>query len=78
MVVDPTAEEENLSKATVTVVVNCAASCCAEASASSDAPIMVHKAGGMPVSGACLEEAIEHARKRALLTRKLLFSARLN
>jgi exosome complex component RRP43 len=74
MVVDPTAEEEKLSKATVTIVINCA-SRGAEASASSNAPIMVHKAGGMPVSGACLEEAIEHARTRAVLSRKLLLRA---
>jgi exosome complex component RRP43 len=75
MVVDPTAEEEKLCKATVTVVVSCAVSRQVEASATRDAPIMVHKAGGLPVAGACLEEAIQHARKRASLEVQLLQSA---
>lgn len=65
MVVDPTAEEEKLSQATITIVVAHSAAHNWQATAAK-APIMVHKAGGLPVSGACLEEAIQCARDRSL------------
>lgn len=71
MVVDPTGEEEKLSDAVITIVVAHPAAGNPKASASSS-PIMVHKAGGLPVSGACLQQAMQHARQRSVGTVALL------
>ena len=71
MIVDPTAEEERLSHGTITVVVAHAATGKSKVSVA-DAPIMVHKAGGLPVSSSCLQHAIQHARQRSLGTLALL------
>ena len=71
MVVDPTAEEERLSQATITVVVAPPARGALEAGAS-EAPLMVYKAGGLAVSRACMQEAIKLARERAVGTLALL------
>lgn len=73
MVVDPTEEEEKLSQATITVIVVHSATRNWKASAA-NAPIMVHKAGGLPVTSACLEEAIQCARERSLGTMTMLFA----
>jgi len=73
MVVDPTEEEEKLSQATITVIVVHSATGNWKASAA-NAPIMVHKAGGLPVTSACLEEAIQCARERSLGTMTMLFA----
>ena len=64
MVVDPTAEEERLSQATITVIVAPLARC-GETGDAMEAPLMVYKAGGLPVSRACMVEAIKLARVRA-------------
>jgi exosome complex component RRP43 len=71
MVVDPAAEEEKLCQATVTIVVALPASGDCKAAAHS-APIIIHKAGGLPVSDKDLQEAIQHARQRAVGTGSLL------
>lgn len=75
MVVDPTGEEEKLSDANITIVVAHPFAGNPKTSAS-NAPIMVHKAGGLPVSGSCLQQAMQHARQRSVGTVELLTTSK--
>ena len=71
MVIDPTAEEEKLCQAKITIVVVLPAATNWKTVASS-APIMVHKHGGLPIPESCVKKAIQCARERALGTAGLL------